>query len=84
MRLAQLALHLRPADFGLPRPNAADIDHKQRLETLSARRRQLVMADPSGIDPPIFVERGGEELRREVLPIVARCRSSDESDRISG
>jgi len=83
MHLAQVKLHLGSAEFGMTRAHAADIGRKQRLETLAALGGQLLIADPGGLDPPVVVECGGEEFRGEFLTIVARCRSSYESARIS-
>jgi len=67
MRRAQVALHLGVANFGVTRPNAADIGAEEGFETLASLRRQVTMADPGGIDPPIVVEGGGKQFRGEVL-----------------
>src|SRR6516165_1410148 len=67
MRRGQIALRLGVADFGVAWPNSAGIDHEQGLETLAAFRRQLAIADPGGMDPPIVTKGGRQQFAREIL-----------------
>src|SRR5262249_24281487 len=67
MRLGQLALRLGLADFSVARPNAGRVGREQRLEQLTAFRRQLAIADSGAIDPPVVAKGGRQQLTREIV-----------------
>src|SRR5947209_9135009 len=65
----------------MARPNAADIGREKGIETLASLGGQLVIANSGRIDPPIVVEGGRQQFRREVLayrralPLLGRKRA---------